>query len=410
MKKYISFCVVIAMLMCLGMACTSRPHSENTNLNKDNPLNSTTPFTPTPPQIISEEDAKMIAFNHANISETNVVACNVEKDFENGTPLYEIEFITTAHKYDVIINAVNGTVIGYEVENLPVYGTATPTNPITTPYLSTTAPTNVPQPTYISEAEAINIAYNYAHINAKDVVWTHTEFKKDDGRMIYDVEFLANSSFEYDVEIDAISGEVLSFDVDLNNTPPYMTSQPTQQPKPTNTPNITSNPTNAPTSVPTTSIPTDNTNYISAESAKQIAILHAGVSANSVYDLSIELERQNGKMVYDIDFKASGYEYEFIIDAIKATILFFNKEVDDDYIHNTSSPTSTPNIITEAQAKKIALQRANVTEAQISHYEIQLDLDDGLWVYEIEFRVKHLEYSITINACNGAIIEFEIDD
>ena len=386
--------------------------SEDANyISKGNtkPLNPTAPFTLSPLQTISEEAAKIIAFNHANISETNVVACKVEKDFENSVLVYDVEFITTTHKYDVTVHAVNGAIIDYEVENLSVYATATPTNPITTPSLST-APTNVPQPTYISEAEAINIAYDYAHITEKDVVWTHVEFKKDDGRMIYDVEFLTNSSFEYDVEVDAISGKVLSFDVDLNDTPPYTTSQPTQQPMFTNTPTITHNPTNSPTSIPITPNPTTNPNYIGVEFAKQIAFNHAGVSENSVYDFSIEFERKNGKMVYDIDFNASGYEYEYIIDAITGTILFSNKEIDDEYIHNTSSPTAAPNIITEAQAKKIALQRANVTESQISHYEIQLDLDDGLWVYEIEFRVKNLEYSITINASNGAILEFEIDD
>ena len=61
-------------------------------------------------------------------------------------------------------------------------------------------------------------------------------------------------------------------------------------------------------------------------------------------------------------------------------------------------------------SKQIALSHAGVGAATFT--KVELDTEDGIKVYEIEFKVGNVEYEYDINASNGAIIKSssEIDD
>lgn len=63
----------------------------------------------------------------------------------------------------------------------------------------------------ISKAEAINIAYTVA----KGTV-IKTELDTDDGRTTYEIE-LRDGNIEYDVEIDATTGKILTFEQDFED-------------------------------------------------------------------------------------------------------------------------------------------------------------------------------------------------
>lgn len=60
--------------------------------------------------------------------------------------------------------------------------------------------------------------------------------------------------------------------------------------------------------------------------AKAAALKHAGVSNVSEYEC--EPDNEHGKLVYEISFKANGYEYDYEIDAATGTILDWEKEKD----------------------------------------------------------------------------------
>ena len=63
--------------------------------------------------------------------------------------------------------------------------------------------------------------------------------------------------------------------------------------------------------------------------AKSIALNHAGVSENQAYDMDIELDDEDGKLVYEIEFKSGNMEYDYEIDAASGTILKHEAELDD---------------------------------------------------------------------------------
>lgn len=61
--------------------------------------------------------------------------------------------------------------------------------------------------------------------------------------------------------------------------------------------------------------------------------------------------------------------------------------------------------LSEDKAKSIALKDASVTEADAQMLSVTQDNEDGKAVYEIEFQNKDQEYSYTIDANSGDIVE-----
>ncbi len=65
----------------------------------------------------------------------------------------------------------------------------------------------------------------------------------------------------------------------------------------------------------------DPTVTISADRAKEIALDHAGLTADGVVFESAELDEEDGVPIYELDFIANGIEYEYEIRADDGTII-----------------------------------------------------------------------------------------
>ena len=63
--------------------------------------------------------------------------------------------------------------------------------------------------------------------------------------------------------------------------------------------------------------------------AKSVALNHAGVSENKAYDMDIELDDEDGTLVYEIEFKSGNMEYSYEINAATGAILKHEAELDD---------------------------------------------------------------------------------
>lgn len=152
---------------------------------------------------------------------------------------------------------------------------------------------------------------------------------------------------------------------------------------------------------------------IGVEKAKEIAMSHAGVSAGSVSFVKAKLDYEDGVKVYDIEFYSGNVEYDYEINAATGAIVSFDQDIE-----NYAIPTQTAAAPTQAatsgisadRAKQIALSHAGVSGASFT--KVELDTDDGVRVYEIEFKVGNVEYDYDIDATSGAIISSssEIDD
>ena len=69
----------------------------------------------------------------------------------------------------------------------------------------------------------------------------------------------------------------------------------------------------------------------------------------------------------------------------------------------TTAPTV--NYITQEKAKTIALQDAGLTESDVRDLEVELDKDDGVLHYNVDFEKDGYDYEYEIDAKSGKILK-----
>ena len=153
--------------------------------------------------------------------------------------------------------------------------------------------------------------------------------------------------------------------------------------------------------------------------AKAVALKHAGVKESNVFDLQAELDRENGKLVYDISFETNEFEFDYDIDAQSGAVLQSEKERQDDRPSSKKSTTtakSTTTVkttkataarITKEQAKAAALKHAGVKAADAFDIHVELDRENGVEIYEIDFETAEYEYDYHVLAKNGKVVKAE---
>ncbi len=150
---------------------------------------------------------------------------------------------------------------------------------------------------------------------------------------------------------------------------------------------------------PTEPAPTESTT-ITMEEAVAMAYAHAGVQESKAYDKSYE--KDDG--CYEIDFSFDGWEYEYKI-SFQGKVLRSHKEADDDY--RAPVAETSPSRISSDEALSIALNHAGVAKSDTREREVEWD--DGCW--EVSFQAGRTEYEYKISA-DGKILhhEKEMDD
>lgn len=153
---------------------------------------------------------------------------------------------------------------------------------------------------------------------------------------------------------------------------------------------------------------------ISGDRAKEIALEHAKVAESDLIFSKVEQDYENRRLVYEVEFVTNGgTEYDYEIEAATGTIVAY--DYDAEYYIPASketgmtSKTSGSGQISEAEAKKIALDRARIEESQASYLSVRRDRDDGRIVYEGKFFYNEMEYEFEIDAQTGTILEWDAE-
>ena len=157
-----------------------------------------------------------------------------------------------------------------------------------------------------------------------------------------------------------------------------------------------------------------DTSDISMQQAAEVALRDAGFSSSEVESLSGNLDSDDEVRHYDVRFVSQGMEYDYEIKASDGTILEKDREAVE--THSSSQNVSLPaesstmtdsDFISIDEAKSIALQVSGVDASNAVFTEAELNVDDGVHIYEIEFISGDMEYSFEINAMTGSVAEWE---
>lgn len=230
---------------------------------------------------------------------------------------------------------------------------------------------------YIGHEKALQLACNAAGVNQNQVEDFSIEFDVDNGRMLYEVEFI-DSDIAYDYDLDAIDGAVIS-----------------QQQKKKQANRV------------------EQQAVLSHSEALAVALQQAELEEKQVQVWKNHLHEEDNLPVYEVEFADAAYEYAYTIQAKEGNVLqsqrkqlqTVTKNMQDK--QNDSNAKQATTDIGESQAKSLALQHAGFTENEIQKLNLKQTKEHGRNVYEVEFHAEQVEYEYQIDASTGEIIKFE---
>lgn len=159
--------------------------------------------------------------------------------------------------------------------------------------------------TLISLDEAKRIAFEHAGVDGSQAQFDDEELDSDAGVLKYELEFnVGRNEYEYDIE--AFTGEILKYEQDIKDDAGRQTSDDGR-----------------------TSSPRQETEQLTEEEALNIALDHVGLTRSQVNIEDLELDTDDGRLKWEINFKSNNREYEFDIDARTGEIFDFKEEVED---------------------------------------------------------------------------------
>jgi len=262
---------------------------------------------------ISMDAAQSKALNAANVDAANVESYSAKMGDVGTTTCYEVQFVSDGYAYYYAVNATDGEIV--KVTKTPVgeepiqaqpeqttdasasqTGETTPStatgNQNNTAATKPTAGQTTTTPAangQITLEQAKETALKHAGLKADAVTFVKAEQDYENGKLVYEVEFVTNDGgkvVEYDYEIDAATGSVVSYDYDAEN-------------------------------------------YVSAKGATTVSVDEAtakqtvlnkvpGATAANIYEWKLDFDdgrwEYDGKIVYNL------MEYDFTVDASSGAV------------------------------------------------------------------------------------------
>lgn len=165
-----------------------------------------------------------------------------------------------------------------------------------------TASAAAPASEYIGIDAALEAALQHAGLETEEVFVYSVARERDDGLVYYDIEF-GYEGKEYEYEVNAFSGVVESWKTVRADREDVAVAAASS--------NVL-----------------DLSSCVSVEDAKATALMHAGYKEYETKDMKTSLEIENNKLVYDIEFRAEGYSYDYKVDAASGLVIMLEKEHD----------------------------------------------------------------------------------
>lgn len=193
---------------------------------------------------ISMDAAQSKALNAANVDAANVESYSAQMGDVGTTTCYEVQFVSDGYAYYYAVNATDGeivkvtkTPVGEEPiqaqpeqttdasasqtgETTPSTATGNQNNTATTKPTAGQTTTTPAANGQITLEQAKETALKHAGLKADAVTFVKAEQDYENGKLVYEVEFVTNDGgkvVEYDYEIEAATGSVVSYDYDAEN-------------------------------------------------------------------------------------------------------------------------------------------------------------------------------------------------
>ena len=252
---------------------------------------------------IGVEAARSAALKDAGETEGDFTNATLEE--RDGTVYYDVEFTAGGAKYEYAVDALTGSIIEAKKEGGESQSSSSQPSSSSSQAssqsgssqsgssLSSTPKAESSQASgttgLITEEEAASIAKEHAQVT--DCTMLPVKLDRDDGRQVYDVEFFTADGKEYDYEIDAATGEVLSYDYDAERQ----------------------------------AAAASGTASITEAEAKALVLAQVPGAAEENF-LEFKTDYDDGRLEYEGELFYDGMKYEFTVDGYSGTIREWESE------------------------------------------------------------------------------------
>ena len=265
---------------------------------------------------ISMDAAQSKALNAANVDAANVESYSAQMGDVGTATCYEVQFVSDGYAYYYAVNATDGEIVkvtktpvgekpiqaqpeqttdasaSQTGETTPSTATGNQNNTATTKPTAGQTTTTPAANGQITLEQAKETALKHAGLKADAVTFVKAEQDYENGKLVYEVEFVTNDGgkvVEYDYEIDAATGSVVSYDYDAEN-------------------------------------------YVSAKGATTVSVDEVtaklnkvpGATAANIYEWKLDFDdgrwEYDGKIVYNL------MEYDFTVDASSGAVTEWDVE------------------------------------------------------------------------------------
>lgn len=139
------------------------------------------------------------------------------------------------------------------------------------------------------------------------------------------------------------------------------------------------------------------------EAARSAALAHAGLTAGQVTYLKELVAVEGRDDVYELEFVTETTCYEYEVRASDNAVLECSQEP------VLQLEIQQEGFLTVEEAKTAALAAAKVTQAEAAFTKIELERDEGVPEYTLEFVAGTMEYECTLDAFTGEVLKQEAE-
>ena len=295
---------------------------------------------------IGEERAKALALGAVGIDAAAAEGLTVKNILSDGRRVYKVALNYGGYRYEADIDALSGDIVEFSKTLL---GGATG------PEIAG----NITE----SEAKEIALAFAFPEGTGETVTFRKVQLDYEDGVFVYEVEFIAGGN-EYELEIAAADGAILDAEIEREDR---------EDPLPQGT-------------------------FLSREEAMQAVQAVIGENARIV-DIELETSGMGATKTfyYEVEVVDGYREYNYLVDAVTGAVTKLGEQ-----------ESAENGFIGEERAIQIALEKFSLTEKEARVEKVKLERDDGRYIYEVELRVRSIEYEVEIDAETGKILESDI--
>ncbi len=234
----------------------------------------------------------------------------------------------------------------------------------------------------ITEDEAKTIALDDAGLAEEETASIRVTAENDDGKQLLEVSFVTQAYEEYEYEILAENGLIYGASYE------YETAS-------------------------------EGDGAMTLEQAQEAAAVHAGELADEVTFTKTKTEKDDGRTIHEIEFRTQDEKkFEYEIDADTGAVLGWDYDGKNHLVWmeenqksnggeaSLSSAENDPASGLEA-AKAAALEKAGLSDSEVTWGRVHEDYEDGRLVYEGKFYEGTQEYEFEADAATGEIISWE---